>query len=150
MLDRLALPQDASGETAAWSAPGVRLATWRGRMMPPFAGNGAEKRALAVYLATISGGEIAPGKSAPGKNAPVSSSGIDAFESHCAACHGEGSDWPLEPRVSGKTEQQIYEALGRLPELNPAMPPFEGTEDERRALARHLFDLPDAPEGGKP
>ena len=37
--------------------------------------------------------------------------------------------------------ERAYEALGRLPALYPAMPPFHGTDDERRALALYLARL---------
>jgi mono/diheme cytochrome c family protein len=136
MLDRLALPRGRDGAEAAWSAPGVTLATWRGRRMPPFVGTPQEKRALAVYLAGLGGGEIA--KLTPGV---PSAAGAAAFESHCAACHGEGSDWPLAPHVAGRSEAEIHDIIGRLPQLNDAMPPFEGTDAERRAIASHLLAL---------
>lgn len=55
----------------------------------------------------------------------------------CLHCHAA---IPLAPRVRGWSAERAYEALGRLPELRPAMPPFVGTEEERRALAVYLAE----------
>ena len=107
-----------------------RLATWRDRQMPPFVGTAAEKHALAVYLAKLGGGAIIEPAAA--------ADGAAIFESSCAACHGADSEWKIEPRVKGKSEEELFDILGRLPERNPMMPPFDGTEAERRALAKYL------------
>ncbi len=56
----------------------------------------------------------------------------------CLHCH---SEIPLAPRVAGWSAERAYEAIGRLPQLYPAMPPFPGTDDERRALAVYLAAL---------
>jgi hypothetical protein len=37
--------------------------------------------------------------------------------------------------------------IGRLTEVREEMPPFAGTEDERRALARHLAALAETAPG---
>ena len=55
VLDAIARPRRASGVAGSWSDPGVRLSTWLGRRMPPFAGTRAEKHALAVHLARLAG-----------------------------------------------------------------------------------------------
>ena len=107
-----------------------RLDTWRDRRMPPFIGTDEEKYALSVYLAKLGGGTITP-------RAPALD-GAAIFESRCGACHGADSEWQIAPRVIGKAEQELYDVLGRLPQLNDMMPPFEGTDDERRALAKYL------------
>jgi mono/diheme cytochrome c family protein len=64
--------------------------------------------------------------------------GARVLASRCLHCH---SAIPLEPRVAGWSAERAYEALGRLPQLYPAMPPFHGTDDERRALALYLSRL---------
>ena len=133
LLPRLASPVDAGGRPAEWSTPGVQLATWRNRRMPPFAGNGDEQRALAVYLARLGGGEIVA------RAAEVSGKAV--FDDACAMCHDPDGDWPMAPRVAGRSEAQLYDLLGRLPVLNDMMPEFEGTEAERRALAGYLAEL---------
>ena len=113
-----------------------RMATWRNRRMPPFHGTDGEKRALAVYLAKLGGGRVDPPK-----GAAASHSGAQVFEQHCAMCHGAQGDWPIAPRVSKKSEPEIYAILGELPRRNDMMLPFEGTDDERRALASWLATL---------
>jgi len=64
--------------------------------------------------------------------------GERVLASRCLHCHAA---IPLAPRVAGWTAERAYQALGRLPELYPAMPPFHGTDDERRALAIYLAAL---------
>lgn len=108
----------------------ARLDTWRHRRMPPFAGTAAERRALAVYLASLGGGRIDP------LTPKVSGSAV--FDASCAMCHGPDGEWPIAPRVAGKSETELYDTIGRLPTMNEMMPPFEGTDEERRALAQYL------------
>jgi mono/diheme cytochrome c family protein/cytochrome bd-type quinol oxidase subunit 1 len=136
ILDATAQPVTADGRPTAWSDPEVRVATWLGRRMPPFAGTEAEKRALAVHLARLGGDERA------GLEAPAATGGgAAAFELHCAACHGPESPWPIADRLRGRSANDFYELIGRLPQVREEMPPFAGSEDERRALARHLAGL---------
>jgi mono/diheme cytochrome c family protein len=132
MLGRLAIPIDGEGHDAAWSSRGFRLASWRNRRMPPFVGTPEEKRALAVYLAGVGGGSV--------DFAPATD-GAAIFESNCGICHGSDGDMALDSRLAGRTENEMYDVVGRLPEINDAMPPFEGTEEERRALAGYLAAL---------
>lgn len=161
----LARPVNASGEPTGWNDPDLRLSTWLGRRMPPFTGTEAERRALCLHLARLGGDattglEVAtpprpeatveislpassPSVPAPAAESPVSAPAPDPrgpalFEEQCAMCHGGGSDWPMKPRVRGKSGAELFTLLARLPELNEAMPAFEGTEEERRALADHL------------
>jgi mono/diheme cytochrome c family protein len=136
VLDASARPVDADGRPASWSDPGVRVATWLGRRMPPFAGTPAEKRALAVHLARLGGDESA-GLEPP----PAAGGGAAVFEEHCAACHGPESAWPIADRLRGRTVDDFYDLVGRLAQVREEMPPFSGTEDERRALARYLGGL---------
>lgn len=135
LIDRLAVPKGPDGKTAAWSR-GVELATWRGRRMPPIIGTEADERALAVYLATLGGGDVTRpeiwSETHPGAH---------LFEDNCEACHAADADWPIESRIEGKSETEIYDALGRLEELNDMMPPFEGTDEERAALANYLAKM---------
>ena len=118
---------------AAIAAALPRLDRLRGRM-PPFPGNADEQRDLALYLAGLDGTiEAAP---RPGEGQVAR--GRAVLDQHCLICH---ADLPLRPRVVGWTEDHAYEALGRLSALNPAMPDFDGTDDERRALAAYLAAL---------
>lgn len=132
VLARLAVPHG----NGTWSEPRVQLVTWRNRRMPPFVGTDDERRALAVYLAKLGGGTIDPRTPAV--------SGAAVFDASCAMCHGPDGEWPIAPRVTGKSEEQLYALLGQLPQRNDMMPPFEGSDAERRALAQWL-----AAQGGK-
>ena len=114
----------------------MRLNTWRGRQMPPFAGTDAERHALAVYLSMLGG--------ATREQVLAESTSTDAgrahFDDNCAMCHGAESEWPLASRLP-RSADAFYEMLGRLPEINDVMPPFEGDETLRRAVASHLAGL---------
>ncbi len=50
--------------------------------------------------------------------------------------------------AAGRTAAQLYEMLGRLPQVNEAMPAFEGSEELRKALADYLAALPAPKKGG--
>ena len=146
VLDAVARPVTADGRPASWSDPGVRVATWLGRRMPPFAGTSAEKRALAVHLARL-GGDAQAGLDAPA----AAHGGAEAFEAHCAACHGPESPWPISDRLRGRGASDFYDLIGRLPQVREEMPPFAGSEDERRAIAQYLASLAaTVPGGGAP
>jgi len=136
VIDRLALPKTPDGRTATWSEKDMQLASWRGRRMPPFVGTEAEEHALAVYLATLGGGDV---------SRPADWShehpGAHVFEDHCAACHGPDADWPIETRVAGKSEDELYDMIGRLDEINDMMPPFDASDQDRRDLAGYLAGM---------
>lgn len=133
VLANLARPVDAEKKPASWSDPNLRLETWLGRRMPPFAGTDAEKRSLAIYLARLGG-------AADAGVAEAATAGLGArtFSDHCEACHGANAQWPLAPRLKQRTADQLYELLGHLDTVNPDMPAFEGSDAERRALAEYL------------
>jgi mono/diheme cytochrome c family protein len=89
-----------------------------------------------VHLARLGGDERA------GLEAPATAAGgAEAFEAHCSACHGPESPWPIGDRLRGRSAAEFYDLVGRLPQVREEMPPFAGTEDERRALAQHLGSL---------
>jgi hypothetical protein len=64
--------------------------------------------------------------------------GEDVLRARCLHCH---ATIPLAPRVAGWTPEYAYDAIGHLPQLRPAMPPFAGTEQERADLAIYLAVL---------
>ena len=64
--------------------------------------------------------------------------GERVFRAWCLHCH---SDVPLARRVAGWSPERAYEAIGRLPQLSAAMPPFRGSDEERRALAVYVASL---------
>ena len=65
-------------------------------------------------------------------------SGERVFRAWCLHCH---TDVPLARRVAGWSPERAYEAIGRLPEISGAMPPFRGTDAERRSLAVFVGSL---------
>ncbi|MGA7295760.1 MAG: c-type cytochrome [Terriglobales bacterium] len=97
--------------------------------MPPFSGNEQDRAALGGYLASL---------------APTSPSGANekeigeqVFAIHCALCHTVGGQRrPLE--LKGTDADAIAGMLGGLPDINPNMPPFTGTDKEGHALAVYL------------
>jgi mono/diheme cytochrome c family protein len=139
VLDTLALPVDASGEQTGWDDPDLRLKTRRGFRMPPFSGTAAEKQALSVYLARLGGDPLAGVEA--GRAAAAAPDGATVFEENCAICHEPDGDLEIEEHVRGRSADEIYDLIGRLPELSDEMFPFEGTDEERRALADHLAAL---------
>jgi mono/diheme cytochrome c family protein len=143
VLTRLAAPVDAAGAASAWNTLPVHVKTWRNRRMPPFAGSDEERHLLAGYLALLGGTDA----SALGPPAPSADVGKAFYDANCAACHGADGLAPFDAK--GRKPEVFYEMIGRLPAINEMMPAFEGTEEERRALADHLSSLPgQAPKGG--
>ncbi len=138
MLGRLAQPIDEAGRPAAWNATGVQLSTWRNRRMPPFAGTPEEARALAVYLAGLGGASQADLAAALATTRGAAD-GRQLFEEQCAFCHGADAEFAFDAK--GRSADEIYALVGRLPQVNDVMAPFEGTDAERRALAAHLATL---------
>lgn len=118
------------------------LDTWRGRRMPPFTGTEAEREALSIYLARLGGGRLSPPESADDAEADGARTYFDA---NCSACHAADAEYP----VGGHhTAAEFYERLGRLASISDAMPPFEGSDEQRKALAAFLAALPPAKKGG--
>jgi mono/diheme cytochrome c family protein len=79
---------------------------------------------------------LAPRRRPPIAETPAALAlGERVFRDKCLHCH---SDIPIAARLAGWTPERAYDAIGKLPELYPAMPEFFGTDDERRALAAYL------------
>ncbi len=132
IIQKLALPVDSAGNPTSWDDPGLRLKTWRGRRMPPFVGTTEERGYLTNYLA---------GLADTLESAPAASPGQRFFEANCAFCHGPNADWPMRVVGSGKRYKDFLVLIPRLPEVNPIMPPFEGTDEQKDALAHYLEEL---------
>lgn len=77
-----------------------------------------------------------------GKADPVSR-GAYLFAQNCAACHTIGGINSIVDRVQGRSVDGIYVILGHTQEMVPFMPPFSGTDQERRTMADFLFGLAD-------
>ena len=105
--------------------------------MPAFVGTKAEKNALAKWLFTITHEGKPIRQLSP--TAAASVQGETVFKTHCADCHEiDGSD-PVSLKLKAlENIEAIIEMLGNLPQLNEDMPPFEGTDEEKKALADYL------------
>ena len=132
-----------------------------GGVMPPFAGTKEEKAALAAYLASLT----PPGTPGDGGGetgtAETESTGADAasngsassdetvkvpplpdgeaiFGRSCEDCHDKDPEGELFVFFRDMTVPKIGEILADLTALDEDMPPFEGTDTEREALARFI------------
>ena len=106
----------------------LHLPKMRGTM-PPFAGNEQDRTAVATYLASL-----AP---APAPSADEAAQGRLVFEERCAMCHTIGGMFrPLE--FGGMDVDAIDGMLQQLDVLSPDMPPFHGSDAERKALSVFL------------
>jgi mono/diheme cytochrome c family protein len=81
--------------------------------------------------------------------AAMVSRGEEVARTFCYACH-DGDEAPratnpLRPKLRPErwaTPEQAYANIGQLAQLNPSMIlAFEGSEDDRRALAAYVSDL---------
>jgi hypothetical protein len=64
--------------------------------------------------------------------------GAFLFAQNCAICHSVGGINDIGARVRGRTPDGIFVILGNIHEMVAFMPPFAGSEDERRILADFL------------
>ncbi len=101
--------------------------------MPPFVGSDYEKEALALYLAQLGGADL--------QEVVTRELGAQHFEDNCSFCHSEESDFALKDLAEDRSADDFYEQLGGLEEINEMMLPFEGTEEDRTALAQYLERL---------
>lgn len=60
---------------------------------------------------------------------------------NCSACHTIGGINDIRTRVKNRSKDGIFVYLSHISEMVPFMPPFSGTEAERRILARFLYRL---------
>lgn len=64
------------------------------------------------------------------------------YQMQCRYCHTIGGVNAITARISGWDEETIYQRIGSLNSgATPFMPPFAGTDDERRALAAYLTEI---------
>jgi mono/diheme cytochrome c family protein len=67
--------------------------------------------------------------------------GEEIFRFECANCHTVDGYNAIRPLIQGWRESFISGQLKNLNELKGFMPPFAGTDEERRALAHYLASL---------
>lgn len=77
---------------------------------------------------------------APG-NQEATVQGAYLFARNCSTCHTIGGINDIAEKVKGRTEDGIFVLLGHTSDMVPFMPPFSGTDDERRILAGFLYEL---------
>src|SRR5215217_5770752 len=100
-------------------------------------------RGSPAHPARTTGPAAGPQPTRAGTLAPeVLREGARVFGAQCGACHGPHADWPIAARLKGRTRDELYALLDHLPAVNPVMPGFQGTDDERSALAAYLASLP--------
>jgi mono/diheme cytochrome c family protein len=63
------------------------------------------------------------------------------FEQNCGICHTIGGVNDIGKRFRGRTEDGIAVIIGHTNEMAPFMPPFSGTEAERKRLAKYLYKI---------
>jgi mono/diheme cytochrome c family protein len=129
ILGKLARPVGSKGAAVSWDESYQFIDSWRGRRMPPFVGSDREMDSLALYLVSLNGIQ---------ETLPDSSAGRSLFEEKCVFCHAPGGDWPVSGLIGGRSAEDLYEIISRLPEMNPIMSPFKGTDQQRRDLAEFL------------
>lgn len=76
-----------------------------------------------------------------GKSGDKASEAVYLFKQNCSSCHTIGGLNDIVARVRGRSLDGIAVILGRTHEMIPFMPPFSGTDEERRTLASFLFDM---------
>jgi mono/diheme cytochrome c family protein len=67
--------------------------------------------------------------------------GAFLFATNCGTCHTIGGRNNIIDRFKGRSEPGIYVILGRTEQMVPWMPPFAGTDEERRITARFIREL---------
>ncbi len=67
--------------------------------------------------------------------------GEEYFQLQCASCHAVDGYNGIRPLVNGWSEEYTFDQLEHLDTLKEIMPPFLGTNEERRAVAAYLASL---------
>jgi hypothetical protein len=69
------------------------------------------------------------------------SRGAYIFAQDCMVCHTTSGINAIYERLQGRTEDGIFVFLGHTHEFVPFMPPFAGSDNERKITARYLFQV---------
>ena len=127
-------PEDLSPAFEEMELPGIReqLATLDqiSDEMVPFEGSEEEAELLARFLFALNN-EVA-------NEPPEEIDGVMLFENNCSVCHANED---VAEFVSGWDRSTIREALDELETLSEEMPPYEGSNAEKEALANYLNSL---------
>jgi mono/diheme cytochrome c family protein len=98
---------------------------------------------LAAAAGGVAGSGILKPPPAPIAVTPdLVAAGRIVYRGRCHTCH---TDIPLAKRVKGWEPMHAYEVIGRLQTIGVSgkkpMPPFPGTDEDRRALAAWISEL---------
>ncbi len=74
-------------------------------------------------------------------NQGTAGQGAYLFARNCSVCHTIGGINDIAKKAGGRTVDGIFVILAHTSEMVPFMPPFSGTEEERRTLAGFLYGL---------
>jgi mono/diheme cytochrome c family protein len=105
------------------------------RKMPPWVGTQPEAEALAAYLMTLKDPTIAI--AAARATEPLDGEAVFGYS--CASCHSVDGFRAIREMVEGLTAEDLEEYL--LDMESDEMPPFTGSNAERRALAEWLENV---------
>lgn len=96
--------------------------------MEPFGGTKEDAEIFAAFLSGLSkeGGQ------------KETIDGREVFQKHCNICHILPD---LKSKTAKRNKAEIFTLLGRLEQVQKAMPPFKGTEEEKEVLADFLDSL---------
>ena len=118
-----------SGRVAGWdqefTAGMIQRVEYFRRLMPPWVGTVDEADALAAYLMTLQ----------PEQQPPLTG-GEEIFINRCGSCHTLHDTNSLVDVVEGMSGEELDEFFSDLE--RDYMPPFTGTDEQRRALADWL------------
>jgi mono/diheme cytochrome c family protein len=123
------LASRVSGWDVDYTAALIQRLEYMRRPMPPFIGTPGEARALALYLHSLPGVPESP---------PELTDGRLAYERRCSACHSIGGFRDLHQYIEGMEGDDIYGFLEYM--KSDYMPPYGGSDAERRLLADWLAD----------
>jgi mono/diheme cytochrome c family protein len=76
-----------------------------------------------------------------GSSEDTTAQGTYLFGQNCSSCHTIGGLNDIKDRLQGRSEDGIYVILGNTHQMVPFMPPFSGTDTERRVLSTFLYQL---------
>ncbi len=83
-------------------------------------------------------------------NPTASQSAQQVFGNNCITCHTIGGLNDIRDRLKGRTEDAVYVLLGHTNQIAPFMPPFTGTDAERRLMASYLYGITNRAAAGVP
>lgn len=102
--------------------------------MPPFPGNDDDARELADFLTTVAAPDpltLHPDMSESDKSEIV-------YKRRCSGCHTMDEYRPIGQAFAGLDSADADDAIMMLPEFTDQMPPFTGTDEEKRLLIIYL------------